>query len=366
MRIFVADYRSTQARSNTERFCPEAEPESPGIAVDKLKGNMMVEEVYDNIFRIGVVLPGNPLKELNSYFIRGEQSDLLIDTGFRRDACREALEAGLRELGSDPARRDVLVTHLHSDHSGMADLFAGPERRIYLSGVDIDLLKLFHEQTDLLVRHRRFLEEGFPLEQLEEIDRTNPAMTERMPEIDRRLTALQDGSLLRAGGYTLETLLVPGHTPGNTMFYLRGEQIMFTGDHILFDITPNITHWPGFHDSLGSYLDQLRRVRDYPVKLALPGHRKAGEYRERIDSLLEHHRRRLANALSIVRENPGLTAYEIAGLMRWKIRAADWASFPVIQKWFAVGECLSHLDYLGARGQVRFETAGNTRRYFAV
>lgn len=32
----------------------------------------MIEEVAKNIYRIGVVLPGNPLKELNSYFIRGE------------------------------------------------------------------------------------------------------------------------------------------------------------------------------------------------------------------------------------------------------------------------------------------------------
>ncbi len=137
----------------------------------------MVEEVYRNIFRIGVVLPGNPLKELNSYFIRGEQSDLLIDTGFRRPACQEALEAGLQELGSDPARRDVLITHLHSDHSGMADLFAGPDRRIYMSDVDMGILKRFQLQRDPQVLHQRFIDEGFPLDLLKEIHRTNPAIT---------------------------------------------------------------------------------------------------------------------------------------------------------------------------------------------
>ena len=97
----------------------------------------MIEEVCKNIYRIGVALPGNPLRELNSYFLRGDDRDLLIDTGFRRPVCREALQAGLDELGSDPARRDVLCTHLHSDHSGMADLFAGPGRRIYMGRTDL-------------------------------------------------------------------------------------------------------------------------------------------------------------------------------------------------------------------------------------
>ncbi len=53
----------------------------------------MIEELYPGIFRIGVVLPGNPLRELNSYFIRGEESDLLIDTGFRRPAGRRSRRA---------------------------------------------------------------------------------------------------------------------------------------------------------------------------------------------------------------------------------------------------------------------------------
>ena len=86
----------------------------------------MTEKITDQIYRIGIPLPGNPLKELNSYFIRGEESDLLIDTGFRKEECRAALKAGLEELGADIERLDVLLTHLHSDHA----VFPGklPER----------------------------------------------------------------------------------------------------------------------------------------------------------------------------------------------------------------------------------------------
>ena len=50
----------------------------------------LVEQVADGIWRIGVELPQNPLRELNSYLIKGKENerDLLIDTGFRREECR--------------------------------------------------------------------------------------------------------------------------------------------------------------------------------------------------------------------------------------------------------------------------------------
>ena len=66
------------------------------------KREALVEQVADGIWRIGVELPQNPLRELNSYLIKGKENerDLLIDTGFRREECREALFAGLRALGS--------------------------------------------------------------------------------------------------------------------------------------------------------------------------------------------------------------------------------------------------------------------------
>ncbi len=120
---------------------------------------------------------------------------------------------------------------------------------------------------------------------------------------------------------------------------------MFTGDHVLFDITPYITSWVGVENSLGDYMNSLRAIRSYDVKLALPGHRATGDFHARIDALLRHHAARLAECMDVVRARPGLTVYEIASFMTWKIRAVSWETFPDNQKWFAVGECMSHLDY---------------------
>ena len=69
----------------------------------------MPEEIAAGIYRIPVPLVGNPLKELNAYLLKGEDGNLLIDTGFRQPACREALFAGLRELGIRRGETEVLL-----------------------------------------------------------------------------------------------------------------------------------------------------------------------------------------------------------------------------------------------------------------
>ncbi len=345
----------------------------------------MIEQLDRDLFRIEVPLPGNPLRATNAYLIRGEERELLIDTGFRRKECREALEEGLKELGSDKSRRSVLCTHLHSDHSGLADVFAGdavtlkdgtlsPESpRIYLRDTDSAFLGHIYETGYRLERRKRFLSEGFPEDILNVVYAVNPAMTQALPKdfktADPRFTNLKDGDVISAGRYALKTIAVPGHTPGNSMFYEERMGIMFTGDHILFDITPNITEWESVGDSLGDYLESLRKVRSLPVSRALPGHRKPGDYHARIDGLIRHHAARLQETERIIAEEPGLCGYEIAGRMRWKIRARNWEEFPATQKWFAVGECLSHLNYLLRRGKIMRkmeETASGTRlcRYY--
>ena len=51
----------------------------------------MADCIAEGLWRLDIPLEGNPLKNLNSYLIRGERG-LLIDTGFRWASCRLAME----------------------------------------------------------------------------------------------------------------------------------------------------------------------------------------------------------------------------------------------------------------------------------
>ena len=178
---------------------------------------------------------------------------------------------------------------------------------------------------------------------------------------------MADGAELTYGGRRLRCILTPGHTPGHLCLYEPERRWLFCGDHVLFHITPNICRWSGVRDSLGDYLESLERVKELPVERLLPAHRaETGDLRARAEELRLHHLRRLENALDIVRRRPGLTAYDIAGEMRWSIRCRDWGDFPVTQKFFAVGEALSHLDYLEVRGLVERRSEREHDVYFAA
>jgi len=179
--------------------------------------------------------------------------------------------------------------------------------------------------------------------------------------------SLSDGDTLSYGGWDLTCIATPGHSPGHLCLHEPSRRALFAGDHVLFHITPNICRWEEMPDALGSYLESLERVRGLPTDLLLPAHRpETGGLRERVDQLAAHHQRRLEDTLSVIRAHPGLTAYQIAGAMRWQIRCRSWEDFPLTQKFFAVGEALSHLDHLRLQGQIRMEREGDRLVWYAA
>lgn len=324
------------------------------------------ECVAPGIYSIRIPLPENPLKWLNAYAVRGNpgERNLLIDTGFRRPECLNALLEGMQALNFDPARTDVFLTHLHSDHTGNAGALQRSGCRVIMGAIDYEILT--HETWD--ERCERMLREGMSVETLNTVQENNPARI-YAPE-PFSAVVVDGGSLLRYGDYVFRCIHTPGHTPGHICLYDAERKLIILGDHVIFDITPNISFWTERPDALGDYLESLRKIKELDVQIALPGHRTLGQvsFCERIETLLAHHEARLAECLQVIRAHPGSSAYTIAGNMTWRIHAKNWDEFPPGQKWFAVGETLSHLDHLLMRGMIRTEEDPLTgqRSYYPV
>ena len=312
----------------------------------------MVTKVKDDIFQIGIALPESPLKLLNAYLILGKRN-LLIDTGFNRPECYKSLMEGLDEIGVKMEDTDIFLTHFHTDHSGLVSSIATDSTTIYIGEIDRKMLKkcegefkYWKDITD------RYVKEGLPIEVAVENERTNPARL-YTTEHTYPYTDVFDGDIIEVGQYKLRCVYTPGHTPGHTCLYCEEQELIFLGDQLLFDITPNITMWLIMEDSLKQYLNSLEKIEKLKVKTALVGHRaNIPAYYERIAELKEHHKRRLEDTMRIIAEEAGLNGCEIAGRMKWSIRAANWDSFPTPQKWFALGETLAHLQYLLDEGKI--------------
>ncbi len=327
----------------------------------------MAERVFGNIYCLDIPLVGNPLKNLNSYLILDGERSLLIDTGFRQQPCLDAMEAQLSELGVDRDKMDIFVTHLHSDHAGLAPTLIRDGCKIYIGSIDAKGLWESQNPDYWRVRYAMFKDNGFSQYELDHLWDHNPAKIAAPEHWDGAYTCLDDGDRITYGGHELRCILTPGHTPGHMCLYSETEQILFSGDNVLFHITPNIARWMELEDALGDYIDSLGKIRDLPCKLLLPAHRhRNGSLSGRIDELIFHHARRLEGVRRIVRTEPGLNAYEIAARMKWSIRSKSWDDFPLAQKYFAVGEALSHLDYLAVRGVVEAKREGEYFRYYIV
>lgn len=314
----------------------------------------MVTKVWDDpaVFDIQVDLPDNPLRSLNVYVITTPRQNLLIDTGFNRGECRAALWAGIRELELDLKKTSVFLTHLHSDHTGLAGDFAQRGCPIYMGRIDYEYLSRSIKSGNMAFIEGLFRSEGFPDDVLARQDGENQARRYRVREIfPARL--VDDGSVIMLDGLEIRCVHTPGHTPGHMALYLPQRQLLFAGDHILFDITPNISVWKGAPHSLEDYLASLDKIRTLAVRAAFPAHRhgESDVYR-RIDALQAHHRDRLAEISRAVEAHPGSTAYQIAGLITWSARGLGWDQFPPHQKWFAMGETLAHLQYLTDHGRI--------------
>ena len=314
----------------------------------------MIYEIDNGIYRIEVPLAGSPLGTLNAYYFRGPEEDFLMDTGFNTPECEASLRKSLRSLGSRPERLNIINTHLHVDHTGLNHQFVGEKKKIYISAIDCERMMLHYKKMGYK-RGERDRREGASAEMFNVMLKFGPEAdnARRLIFDDEKYVELKDGSVIDTGVCRLQTVLVPGHTPGNTMFYVPDKKIMFTGDNVLFDITPNITCWPDCSNALQEYLKSLERSKGFDVELAMPGHRKPGDYYARIDRLLLHHQHRLDEIVNIIGNEPGLTAYEIARRMRWKIHLDENGNFPPAQMWFAAGECMSHLDKLVEDGKVQ-------------
>jgi glyoxylase-like metal-dependent hydrolase (beta-lactamase superfamily II) len=336
--------------------------------MEKRNLKTMVHTIYPDLYRIIVALPGNPLKSLNSYVLVGADRNLLVDTGFNLPESLQDLRAGIEELGLDMGRTDIFLTHFHADHCGLVPQIASPDSLVYMSSVDRAIFDdtMDHMDASWTFVEKLLLSEGYPSNELKRTQMLNPAK-KYLPKVKFTSVSVTDGTLLSYGDFRLECVWTPGHTPGHVCLYDRGKGIFFSGDHVLFDITPNITAWPTLPNSLQHYLSSLLKIQDYAVRLTLTGHRENdGALSERVAQLVTHHKNRLADVERILKNQSNLNGYEVASCMKWDIRAKNWAEFPPGQRWFAVGEALSHLNYLIGQGKVKKIAKGGVNTYSLV
>lgn len=161
----------------------------------------------------------------------------LIDAGPLTLDAWEALSAGLAGLGlavTDVKR--VLLTHGHHDHYGLAEKVADASGAA-LYGGRLDRRNFRQERSRKLLLEN-MARSGFGL-----VARLGVvASVAGVDHFAKPLEAwdeLSGGETLPGDGWSVVVRSTPGHTPGSLTFEIPEAGVLFTGDTVLKEITPN-------------------------------------------------------------------------------------------------------------------------------
>jgi glyoxylase-like metal-dependent hydrolase (beta-lactamase superfamily II) len=318
------------------------------------------------------------LDHINLWLLRdeidGRQGWTLVDCGIARDEV-QALWERIFETGLDglPVLR-VIVTHMHPDHTGLADwLCRRWQAPLLMSMTDYVVASLWSAGNNAgagtgagtggepAVAHfaRNGLTDPDVQSHLRERMGYYPSLVPAMPA---SFTRLMHGDAPRIGGRAWRVIVGYGHAPEHLSLHCPELNLLISGDMVLPRISTNISvfnHEPD-GNPLPLYLNSLSAYDGLPGDtVVLPSHgRPFTGLHERIRQQREHHAQRLAEVLDACFE-PASAADIVPVLFTRKL---DMHQFS-----FAMGEALAHLHALYFDGKLaRRQDADGILRFTAV
>jgi glyoxylase-like metal-dependent hydrolase (beta-lactamase superfamily II) len=306
-----------------------------------------VNEVVEGVFELRLPIPFEDGLVNVFLFADGDEADLL-DCGMNSDESVGAIEEALAHIGAKRLRR-LVVTHIHPDHYGAAGIFAGEGLAdLYIHRLEVPLVHPRYVELEHLVKevHKYLRVNGVPADDAEVLSNSQRALSQVVKTAEPSVQ-LDGAEQLQMGRRNLRVEWTPGHSPGHICLYDRQEKLLFAGDHMLPELSPNIgLHPQSTPDPLHEYLDGLRRLAAYEPALILPSHgRPFTDAPARVKVLEAHHRRRLDQIVEIVGRGRE-TGWDVA-LELWGPRQN------LYEKRLALQEALAHLQALAVDDRVR-------------
>lgn len=337
---------------------------------------MHYTQVHTNpdVYLIKVPFDNYKLDSTNCYAIVDEGEALVVDTGAPSENGRIFLASALEELGVRSAHTSFFLTHLHLDHAGLVDAIVPPDTPLYLNEQDYRRTQPeeVHRRYELL--HRTLVAEGADPDSAR-CSIESRSQFSHIIQKPHRLIFTEDGSEIKVGRRALRVVHTAGHTPGHQALYDPASGILFSGDHILFLLSPSIGLFlpetdvsAGENDSVQAYLDNLDKVRDLlPTALFHSHGPLRSDIAERIAWLSAHQRRRAERVLSLVREHPETCGFEITKLIGFNLPHEKWEDISCVQRLTLMEIGTAFLHHLELNGAIEAHVdESGIRRYRAL
>ena len=244
----------------------------------------------------------------------------------------------------------ILLTHFHPDHFGLGAWLAEQWRApVHMTEPEFAAAHAWFEAREL---HRReahvamFQSHGLDLSNDSPLPRKN-LFKRGVPALPAAIIPLHDGQSLMINGREWRVITGYGHSPEHAALHCAHLNVLIAGDMVLPCISTLVSVQPAAPDAdpLGRFLDSLTRYAELDAgTLVLPSHGLPFYgLRKRVAALKDHHTARLDELLDACGEPR--TGAQIMPVIFKRVLDAQ-------QTLFAMGETLSHINYLHRRGRL--------------
>jgi glyoxylase-like metal-dependent hydrolase (beta-lactamase superfamily II) len=313
----------------------------------------LIDKILPDLYRITLPMPFR-LGHVHAYALLHDGKVALFDTGMNIPETFTVLGEALAGIGKTTKDIDsIFLTHFHADHCGIAGrIQEATGATVHLSALDDRRLQYNNRHAELIERARHFfLGQGLPQQAMDNLIKIMAAF--RKATVPFRVDRHLEPGRVALGERTLEVIGAPGHTSGQMCFYLPDEGVLLAGDHVLPDITPNLS--PDIfrldYRPLRSFLESLGRIRDLPARMVYPAHGDPfPDLKKRVDEIREHHAERSQLIIGALRGREK-TAFEVSG----DIFGRD---LPEFDQFLALNETYVHVVELLDSGAVSMEERG--------
>lgn len=215
----------------------------------------------------------------NWVFITSPTGVALIDTGYpaSRDRLRQSLQFAGYDFDDVVA---VLITHAHTDHIGSAAFLAEHYNVPVMAAAE----EIPHLRRDVLyqVGVKDVLPQAWRPRMISwSIHAIKSGAFTPVGVAAKHIQTLTIGEPVDVPGHPIP-ILVPGHTPGSTAYYLPQRKVMVVGDAFVTGHPLSAKTGPQmlnhvFQHNAGLALRSLSQLNGYNVETYLPGHGPAGQ-----------------------------------------------------------------------------------------
>jgi glyoxylase-like metal-dependent hydrolase (beta-lactamase superfamily II) len=233
-----------------------------------------VDRVLAGLWRLRLPLPWPGVPHVNAYAIAAGSGVVLVDTGLHEPGAMRQLERALDLAGLRLEHvRQLVCTHAHSDHYGLAGpILAAAGCELWMHPDHAHLTRAAGDPERMLERRLEIARHsGVPPKALASYEDARRGQGIGVAEV-----VLPDRDLVN--GVEIETDLgtwrvheTPGHAPSHVVLHQPERGLLLSGDHILGRVSLYYDY--GYTaDPAGEFLASLAVVDRLDVKLVLSGH----------------------------------------------------------------------------------------------